>query len=130
MLVLNERLGAAFFLAVLASVFKDAALMPFFGMVTASKVLTVFAIKFICDHFYRENYIARVFILTAGAAANCLIYAVVVWLFYWRFKYHFVPVQSVWQFVLTALAGALVLKAAELYMTEGKRWLKMISGKI
>jgi hypothetical protein len=128
-LVMNNRVFSAYAVAITAACIKDSLAMPFFGMHLASGVIGLAAVQLMCSHFFTDKYTAKVLIIAAGEAARCAAQGLIVFIFYWGFKMYFVPLEVFLKILMTALAGAAVMKIAEAGEGRFKKWLKKISRK-
>lgn len=128
-LVLKNRIYTAFVFIIIASVSKDMLTMPYIGFNLFSKTIAVISVKILCDNLYKENYVTQVFILAAGETVKSAVYALLVWIFYWKLRVYFIPPVFFVKMLMTAAAGAIIIQLMQLRSWKVKRWLRTIFAK-
>jgi len=113
-LVFTGRLRLAYAAAMTNAAVDDILFMPFFGVhfFTAAAYVSLMAVLY--ANLYSDNLITRVFITAAAKVFACFTGGVLVFVFLWGFKPHYLSAQAVPGVLFTSAAAALVFKLAEI----------------
>lgn len=123
-LVFNGKIYTAYTFAAAAGALTDLIVMPFFGFHFFSSLAGVTALWIMSLNLDRDNYVTKIIIVAAAGAIVWIFYTLLVVIFHWGFKVHYLPFQALLKIAVTALAAALAFKLAELYGERFKRWLR------
>jgi hypothetical protein len=123
-LVFSGRVYTAYAAAGIAGAMADLIVMPFFGFHFFSYLAGVTALWFMTLNLYRDNYITKIFIVAAGEAIMWFFYSVLVFVFHWGFRVHYLSAQVLPKILMTTLAAAAVFRLAELFEERFGKWLK------
>jgi hypothetical protein len=130
LLVFNGRVYTAYAAACISGVLTDFIVMPFFGFHFFAAIAGVTALWLMNLNLYGDNYVTKVFIVAAGETVAWLFYFLLVFIFHWNFKIHYLSAQVLPKIIFTTLAAAAVMKLAELYKERFTGWLKTALKKI
>jgi len=122
LLVFSGRLKSAYAAALIPAAVDDILFMPYFGLNFLSAAFYVSAVWYMSENFYKNNYVTRIFIVAASKAAAAVVYAVLVTVFIWGWKAHYVSPQALPEAVFTSAAAAVVFRLAEFRWKGRLRW--------
>lgn len=127
-LMINGRVYTSFAFTLIAALLHDAFLMPFNGFSLTSKITALGAGRMLTLSLYRENYPTKVVILVLTETVKEISYALLVFLFYSSMsKVVFPFFIIIWKIIITAAAGAIIMKIMEMDYKRIGSWLKMMS---